>query len=111
MKTLAIILGTTLIVAAGTAHAAETQEAPQAAKQASTQAKHEGVGIIKKIDPKAHKIKLSHEAIPSLNWPAMTMWFVLKTPLPKNLKEGAEVRFEVKKAPRQKWAITHIERK
>lgn len=112
MKTLALVLGMMLFVTTEMVYA-ETQDMSQhqAAAQAGTQTKHAGSGVIKKINPKEHKIKISHEAIPSLNWPAMTMWFVLRTPLPKNLKEGSEVRFDVVKARRQKWAITHIERK
>lgn len=31
------------------------------------------------INEPAHKVQIAHEAIASLNWPAMSMWFTLGT--------------------------------
>lgn len=35
-------------------------------------------GVVKKVDPKAGTVTLAHEAVKSLNWPAMTMSFKVK---------------------------------
>ena len=36
---------------------------------------HHAVGVVKSVDAKSGTVMLSHEAIASLNWPAMTMGF------------------------------------
>lgn len=37
-------------------------------------------GIVKEIDTTAKKVTITHEAIPSINWPAMTMRFTYEVP-------------------------------
>jgi Cu(I)/Ag(I) efflux system protein CusF len=39
---------------------------------------HTTTAVVKKADPEKGKVTLSHEPIPSLNWPAMTMSFSVK---------------------------------
>jgi Cu(I)/Ag(I) efflux system protein CusF len=46
----------------------------QMAKDASPR-KHTAKGIVKSMDPKAQTVTLSHGAVKTLNWPAMTMTF------------------------------------
>ena len=41
----------------------------------SRSGKHTATGTVKSIDAKAGTITLDHEAVKSLNWPAMTMSF------------------------------------
>jgi len=41
-------------------------------------ARHPATGVVKAIDPTNGKVTLAHEAIKSLNWPAMTMNFAVK---------------------------------
>ena len=79
--------------------------------QAETQTRHAGIGIIKAINEKAHKIQIAHEPIPSLEWPAMTMWFLLDTPLPQDIKAGDSVRFDLEQIHAKKWSITRIDKK
>ncbi|HED2515880.1 copper ABC transporter substrate-binding protein [Enterobacter roggenkampii] len=46
-----------------------------AASDASVQQVIKGTGIVKDIDMNSKKITISHEAIPAVGWPAMTMRF------------------------------------
>ncbi len=39
---------------------------------------HQAVGTVQQFDAKAGVVTLVHEAIKSLNWPAMTMGFKVK---------------------------------
>lgn len=59
------------------------------------QATHKGLGVVKKLDPKAGTVTFDHEPVKSLNWPAMTMAFAVrdKTLLDK-LTVAKKVEFE-----------------
>lgn len=110
-------LNLTLIIAvmaaiamAGTTYAATTSHSHEMQHTAS-QIKHEGFGVLKAVNMEARKVQLSHEAIPSLGWPAMTMWFALRGPLPKEIKVGDRVRFELEQTQSKEWVIIRIESK
>lgn len=45
---------------------------------ASTRATHMATGVVKKLDAKVGVVTIAHEPIASLNWPAMTMGFLVK---------------------------------
>lgn len=108
MKILTIMLGITLITANGMAQADMSEhDMTQMSKQSASPVKHEGHGIIKAV--KGNKVQLEHEAIATLNWSAMTMWFPLRDPLPAELKVGNKVRFELEQTEAQKWIISKIE--
>lgn len=49
---------------------------------------HKAVGVVQKIDRANGKVTLAHEAVQSLNWPAMTMAFAVK---PKGLLDKLSV--------------------
>lgn len=50
------------------------------------------MGRIERLD--ARSITLSHEPVPALQWPAMTMGFTVADPaLTRGLKVGDQVRF------------------
>ncbi len=56
---------------------------------------YHAVGVIKGIDNEQHKVSISHEAIPAISWPEMTMNFIF-TPVTdkiKTLKPGTAVDF------------------
>ena len=113
MKTLTLVLGMTLAIGNGMAQAA-TQEHDMSQHQmqmAPEKMGHEGVGIIKEVNAKSGKVLIAHEAIASLSWPPMTMWFALRDPLPKELKAGDVVRFELIKGEKNQWVIDKIGRK
>lgn len=56
----------------------------------------QGVGVIKKLDPKAGSVTLQHGPIAALKWPAMTMAFKADPSLLKSLKVGQKVNFTLK---------------
>jgi Cu(I)/Ag(I) efflux system protein CusF len=51
-------------------------------------------GVIKALDAKGGTVTLSHEAVPALKWPAMTMAFKISPELAKGLQVGQKVEFE-----------------
>lgn len=69
-----------------------------AAKSASTAALYETVGKIEQIT--ATSVTLSHEPVPAIGWPAMTMTFQLPDPkIARGLKTGDGVRFGFDRPP------------
>ncbi|MGM9451977.1 efflux RND transporter periplasmic adaptor subunit [Legionella bozemanae] len=65
---------------------------------ASSNTSVEGVGIIKKINFTNHSLTIQHEAIPSLNWPAMEMSFsVAQDIVFDELKIGDAIEFDLEK--------------
>lgn len=62
------------------------------ARPASTASLYETVGEIEQIT--ANSVTLSHEPVPAIGWPAMTMTFQLPDPkIARGLKAGDRVRF------------------
>lgn len=64
-----------------------------AAKGAASQSART-VGIVKAIDPAKGSATISHEAIPSLNWPSMKMGFKVTPEMSAGLKVGQSIEFE-----------------
>ncbi|HEY0650107.1 efflux RND transporter periplasmic adaptor subunit [Phenylobacterium sp.] len=59
---------------------------------------HESVGRVEQIAP--DRVTLSHEPVPAIQWPAMTMQFRLADPaLARGLKAGDRVNFAFEQAP------------
>jgi Cu(I)/Ag(I) efflux system membrane fusion protein len=72
---------------------AEQQSAPSAAA-------HKGRGKVKEMDAKAGRIELEHEPIPAMQWPAMSMGFIVEDKAQlAGLKKGDVVEFEVRPKP------------
>lgn len=116
-QSLLATLGALLLLGGSTALAepvqhehAMAQPAP-ASQPAENQITHTGVGILKAINLKDGKVQIAHEAIATLQWPPMTMWFALRAPLPAQVKVGDHVRFELKQIDGKTWDITKIEPK
>ena len=62
------------------------------AQHASMQAHvYQSQGVIKQITPQS--VSISHNAIPDLNWPPMTMQFDLSEAAPSQLAVGVKVDF------------------
>lgn len=73
---------------------------------------HVGNARINAVDNGAGKIDLSHDPIPSLNWPAMTMGFrVEDKTLLQGLKPGDRINFEMRGEPDKDgdYVITRIQ--
>ena len=66
-------------------------------------------GEVVAIDKAAGKVKLKHEAIPELDWPAMTMFFpVAEKAQLDAVKFGDHVKFQFVNANGSGPLITHI---
>jgi Cu/Ag efflux protein CusF len=58
---------------------------------------HVGEGKVNRVDVNAGKVNLTHEPIPSLGWPAMTMDFVVSNREQlAALRPGQRVQFEMR---------------
>lgn len=88
---IAASLGSNILpVLAADSHESHHTAAPEA------QASYMGKGEVVAIDQDAAKLKLRHEAIPELSWPAMTMNFgVADKSLLDGLKVGDKLNFEL----------------
>ena len=69
-----------------------------------------GKGTVNKIDVAASKVNLSHEAIPAIKWPAMTMDIpVADKKILTGIKQGQVVTFGLTKDAEKGYVISHIE--
>lgn len=90
----------------------QAAHAPQGAQPGAADAgavRHRGEGKVESVDKE--EIVLSHGAIPSLQWPPMTMGF--KVPaggLPGNVATGDAVTFEFRQSGEGEYEITSIAR-
>lgn len=78
--------------------------APHAQNAGAMQMAHDGhndahgTGIVNSVDPAARKINLSHQPIPEIGWPAMTMDFAVAPSVNlSTLKPGTGVKFTMEK--------------
>ncbi|MCF0319462.1 cation efflux system protein CusF [Klebsiella pneumoniae] len=79
----AVLFGAFSVMFSAGLHAETHQHGDMnAASDASVQQVIKGTGVVKDIDMNSKKITISHEAIPAVGWPAMTMRFTF-------VKEGA----------------------
>lgn len=86
---------------------ASNESQQQASDQSSMQIKSKGIITGIKLDE--HKLTLKHEAIPALNWPEMTMDFLIdQGVVTDQLKVGDSVQFTLKKAKDSGYVITSI---
>nr|WP_315249559.1 copper-binding protein [uncultured Duganella sp.] len=59
---------------------------------------HKVTGVVKEVDAAKGKVMLDHQAVKSLNWPAMTMGFTVKNEeLLTKLSVGKKVNVELRK--------------
>ena len=70
----AVLFGAFSVMFSASLHAETHQHGDMnAASDASVQQVIKGTGIVKDIDMNSKKITISHEAIPAVGWPAMTI--------------------------------------
>lgn len=80
-----IAFGATLPIYANDAHH----------QQADMQKSYAVTGEVVAVDKTAGKVKLKHEPVPELDWPAMTMFFAVTNKSQLDvLKAGDQVKFE-----------------
>jgi Cu/Ag efflux protein CusF len=68
-----------------------------------------GTGTVNSVDPTQHKVNLSHNPIPEIGWPAMTMDFPVKPSVDLNaIKPGSRVNFTIEKGQGGMYEIQKI---
>ena len=92
--------------------ALSTFTAPEAEKTAKAAAKrYQAQGSIDSLDIASNTASVTHEPIPALQWPAMTMEFGLASPeVAKGVPPGAPMRFEFEDRGDGEFVITRIEK-
>jgi len=68
-----------------------------------------GTGTVNAVDPAQHKVNLSHQPIPEIGWPAMTMEFPVTPAVDLNaIKPGTRVNFTIEQQPGGMYEIKAI---
>ena len=68
-----------------------------------------GTGTVNSVDPTQHKINLSHQPIPEIGWPAMTMEFPVAPSIDlKGIKPGTRVNFTIEQGQGGMYEIKAI---
>ncbi|MBK4734660.1 efflux RND transporter periplasmic adaptor subunit [Noviherbaspirillum pedocola] len=84
----------------------QQQSAPQAAQQSGGQAYH-GVGKVEKVSPEG--ITFSHQPIPELKWPAMTMEFGKpRSDAFPDIKVGQDAKFSFKEGKGGSYVLESV---
>lgn len=69
-----------------------------------------GRGVVKKVDAAAGVVKLAHEAIPAIKWPAMTMDIKVQDPRQlAGLGPEQKVSFRLVRGAEGQYVISRIE--
>lgn len=67
-------------------------------------------GVVQQVKPEQGKVKINHDPIPALGWPAMSMYFRVKDKtVLEGIGAGDKVRFDLEKDA-QGLAITRMEK-
>jgi len=84
---------------------------PEAAKPAAGKSvSHQAEGTLDAVDAKTGAVSITHGAVASLKWPAMTMEFMPANPsLVAGVKPGAAISFEFVERKSGEWVITKLE--
>jgi Cu/Ag efflux protein CusF len=71
---------------------------------------HSAIGVLDEVDAKGSAMTITHEPVPSLNWPKMTMEFVpANEAIARAAKPGSPIRFEFVERKPGEWVVTRIE--
>jgi Cu/Ag efflux protein CusF len=68
-----------------------------------------GTGTVNSVDPAQHKVNLTHNPIPEIGWPTMTMEFPVAPSIDlKAIKPGTRVNFTIEQQPGGMYEIKAI---
>jgi Cu(I)/Ag(I) efflux system periplasmic protein CusF len=68
-----------------------------------------GTGTVNSVDPAQHKLNISHQPIPEIGWPAMTMGFPVAPSVDLTaIKPGTRVNFTIEQQPGGMYEIQAI---
>jgi Cu/Ag efflux protein CusF len=88
---------------------ADSSASPGAATQVAQAANVQGSGMVNSVDASSRKINLSHNAIPAIGWPAMTMEFAVAPSVNlRTIKPGAHVNFTMQRGADGMYVIQSI---
>ncbi|MDO8988589.1 MAG: efflux RND transporter periplasmic adaptor subunit [Sideroxyarcus sp.] len=92
-------------------------EAPQPLPASPSQGRsksgigHQAQGMLEAINDDG-TVSITHDPIPALKWPAMTMDFALANPsLAANIKPGSAISFEIVERGAGEWVVTKMQPK
>lgn len=88
---------------------------PSATPHPGMQMAHDGqndvhaTGIVNSVDPAAHKVNITHQPIPQIGWPSMTMDFAVGPSVNlASVKPGTKINFSMMRQPDGMYAIQTI---
>ena len=97
------------------AHAVHTKAQATSPQHSDMQMAHaghndaHGTGTVNSVDPTQHKVSLSHNPIPEIGWPAMTMEFPVTPSIDLTaIKPGTRVNFTIEQQPGGMYEIRAI---
>ena len=97
------------------AHEVPAQDGSSPGHSATMQMAHaghndaHGTGTVNSVDPAQHKLNISHQPIPEIGWPAMTMEFPVAPSIDlKAIKPGTRVNFTIEKGQGGMYEIQAI---
>ena len=103
-----VMLG--FVAVAGVASAENAATHQDAADHAAKASAVSGEGVVRQVKPEKSQVKISHDPIAALDWPAMTMMFRVKDKaLLEGVGAGDKVRFDLEKDA-SGLVITRIEK-
>jgi Cu(I)/Ag(I) efflux system membrane fusion protein len=71
---------------------------------------HTAVGVLDEVDAKGTAMTITHDPVPSLKWPKMTMEFVpANEAIARTVKPGTAIRFEFVERKPGEWVVTKVE--
>ncbi len=83
--------------------------ADSTAADVSNKVGHQADGVLEAVDADNASVSVTHDPIPSLKWPAMTMDFMLANPgLVTGIDAGTAIRFEFVERGPGEWVITTL---
>ena len=86
-----------------------TSASPGAAPQVAQAGTVQGAGMVNSADPAGRRINLSHDAIPSIGWPPMTMDFAVAPSVDlRTIKPGAHVNFTMQQGSGGMYVIQSV---
>lgn len=78
-------------------------------KQAAPEKQHTATGTVESVDAAKGTVTIDHEAINSIDWPAMTMTFKTRSKaMLKNVRPGEKVDFSLVRSGKDEYTVTQI---
>jgi Cu/Ag efflux protein CusF len=94
---------------AGEGHATYSQHSGEMQMAHAGHNDAHGTGTVNAVDPVQHKVNLSHNPIPEIGWPAMTMDFAVAPSVDlKAIKPGSRVKFTIEQGADAMYQIQAI---